>query len=170
MGKQSETTNHEIQLPSLRNWGKDDWRKNAECKGADTTMFFPTHDLLDGLSRAEKLARKRSKDGNKRTLSHARLLCVRCTVRKECLSFAVENGIAHGMYGGKSPKERRGLTVENLDAGIPVSVVLRELHAVRRSQGKVSKSTLANDLAYVLNRSLNSAQEILRTHDVTKVV
>lgn len=169
MGQQAEQTNHEIQLPSLRNWGNDKWRDNAECKGQGTEMFFPTHDLLEGLTRGQRIARRKSQP-EKKTLSHARLLCVKCSVRKECLAFAVENSIVHGMYGGKSPKERRGLDLNNLNAGIPVSVVLRELHAVRRAQGRDHKATLAKDLAYVINRSVHAAQEILRNNDLTKIV
>lgn len=39
----------------------------------------------------------------------ARQFCNRCPVRQLCLDFALENHEAHGMWGGKSPKERAKL-------------------------------------------------------------
>ena len=37
----------------------------------------------------------------------AKSICNRCPVRTQCLNFAIENREAHGIWGGKSPWERR---------------------------------------------------------------
>lgn len=37
----------------------------------------------------------------------AKAVCRRCDIRPECLRYAVENDIQEGVFGGKSPKERR---------------------------------------------------------------
>lgn len=37
----------------------------------------------------------------------AKAICAGCEVRQQCLAFALARGIAHGIWGGLSPKERR---------------------------------------------------------------
>lgn len=34
-------------------------------------------------------------------------ICARCPVRKACLEYALANGERHGIWGGKSERERR---------------------------------------------------------------
>lgn len=41
------------------------------------------------------------------TTSAAKAVCGRCTVRPDCLAYAVAHGIDTGIWGGMSPKERR---------------------------------------------------------------
>jgi WhiB family redox-sensing transcriptional regulator len=77
--------NQPILLPSLNKWGDDEWRKSAECKGADTNDFFLT---------AQEKVREMKK------------LCNACGVRTQCLNFALENEISWGIYGGMTAQER----------------------------------------------------------------
>lgn len=39
----------------------------------------------------------------------AKAFCERCPVRRQCLEYAVENEEQFGMFGGKTPRERRNL-------------------------------------------------------------
>lgn len=69
--------------------GDTDWMDRAACKGqAPTDAFFPT--------RGEEL-------------KVAQSFCDRCPVAAECLEYALRNAIHHGIWGGKSERERRRL-------------------------------------------------------------
>lgn len=73
----------------------DHWRKQAICRGIDPEVFFPT---------------KRG-TGEERW-DAARMVCAICPVVDQCLSLALsveEHDDRWGMYGGKSPMERREL-------------------------------------------------------------
>ena len=39
----------------------------------------------------------------------AKAICERCTVRTECLDFALAGGEVHGIFGGLSGRQRRAL-------------------------------------------------------------
>jgi WhiB family redox-sensing transcriptional regulator len=39
----------------------------------------------------------------------AKAVCAACLVRRECAAFALEHRIQHGIWGGTSERERRGL-------------------------------------------------------------
>jgi WhiB family redox-sensing transcriptional regulator len=45
--------------------------------------------------------------GGARLDQHAKQLCARCTVRLECLVFALEHEISCGTWGGMTERERR---------------------------------------------------------------
>jgi len=61
------------------------WQQQAACHGM-TALFFPT----------------RGQD-----VKHVRHICAACPVRTECLDFALDNGIQHGIFVGTSERERR---------------------------------------------------------------
>ena len=42
-------------------------------------------------------------------IAPARAICARCSVQRECLAFALEEGIDDGVWGGSSRRERRKL-------------------------------------------------------------
>ena len=67
------------------------WAKEANCKGLDPNMFH----VGRGESSKEAIA-----------------VCVGCIVVKECLHYALSNGIKVGVWGGKSEKQRRRLRSE----------------------------------------------------------
>lgn len=49
------------------------------------------------------------KGGPTYELNLARTICQACPVRRECLTFAVENDERYGIWGGLTPMERRPL-------------------------------------------------------------
>lgn len=64
-----------------------DWRVNASCRDEDP----------DGLFVRGKEQRK------------AKLVCVACPVRTECLAEALDGRIEFGVWGGMTERERRAL-------------------------------------------------------------
>jgi WhiB family transcriptional regulator, redox-sensing transcriptional regulator len=64
-----------------------DWRVNASCRNEDP----------DGLFVRGKEQRK------------AKLVCIACPVRTECLAEALDGRIEFGVWGGMTERERRAL-------------------------------------------------------------
>ncbi len=62
------------------------WQDLANCRGANADLFFP-----------ERGASTRT----------AKSICRECTVRAECLEFAIVNSEKFGIWGGLSERERR---------------------------------------------------------------
>ncbi|MFM7225850.1 MAG: WhiB family transcriptional regulator [Actinomycetota bacterium] len=62
------------------------WMLQARCRGAQPTDFFPS----DGTG-----------------VISAQHICDGCSVRSECLEYALEHQIEHGVWGGASERERR---------------------------------------------------------------
>jgi WhiB family redox-sensing transcriptional regulator len=65
-----------------------DWMRHARCKGMVSNLFFPD----EGADATE-----------------ARETCERCEVRQACLEYALDQGIAHGIWGGLDEHERVAL-------------------------------------------------------------
>lgn len=65
-----------------------DWSA-ARCSQADPEAWFPP---------------PRSNAG-----TAAKQVCARCPIQPECLAWAVATGQTHGIWGGKSERERRPL-------------------------------------------------------------
>jgi WhiB family redox-sensing transcriptional regulator len=67
-----------------------EWYQDAACAGMDTELFFPER-------------------GGSTTA--ARAVCASCTVRDECLAYALEDedAFSWGVWGGTVPKERRAM-------------------------------------------------------------
>jgi WhiB family redox-sensing transcriptional regulator len=64
----------------------DVWVEKALCAQVAQELFFP----------------ELGQNGRE-----SKRICVGCEVRKECLEFALENDIEHGIFGGLSAQERR---------------------------------------------------------------
>jgi len=64
------------------------WHDRAACLGSDPNVFFP--------ERGE-------------STTAAKQVCATCSVRDECLEYALVNRIKFGIFGGKSERERRAL-------------------------------------------------------------
>ena len=62
------------------------WQADALCSQTDPEAFFP------------------EKGGSTRD---AKRICTQCTVRDECLEFALDNDERFGIWGGLSERERR---------------------------------------------------------------
>jgi WhiB family transcriptional regulator, redox-sensing transcriptional regulator len=73
--------------------GRPDWHDQAACRDADPDLFFPDSDVRS--ARAQVKA--------------AKLICRGCPVRTLCLSWALDCGQAHGIWGGLTEDERHRL-------------------------------------------------------------
>jgi WhiB family redox-sensing transcriptional regulator len=62
------------------------WMLSSRCRQLDPSTFFPS----DGIG-----------------VEIAQRECAQCLVRIECLEYALENRIDHGVWGGASERERR---------------------------------------------------------------
>jgi len=87
---------------SFRRVGKktgESWRSKANCKDADLNIFFPTDEdgeWIDDLP-------VKDEPGNPGSY------CLHCKVQEQCLEYAVENDIVHGIFGGTNEIQRKRL-------------------------------------------------------------
>ena len=70
-----------------------DWRHHAACRDEDPELFFPLSEIGPGA----------------RQVDRAKAICGRCPVRAQCLEYAIDNGLDHGIFGGTTETERRTL-------------------------------------------------------------
>lgn len=63
-----------------------EWQEQARCTSTDPEAFFPE---VGSSGRG------------------AKRICSRCEVKAECLAHALEHREPYGVWGGKSPGERR---------------------------------------------------------------
>lgn len=74
---------------TLRFYQRDvSWHEDAVCAQTDPEIFFP------------------EKGGSTK---EAKGLCTTCTVRADCLEYALDVGERFGIWGGVSERERRRL-------------------------------------------------------------
>jgi len=67
------------------------WINRAACRGLDSAFFFPVN-------------------GNENRFAKAIEICSRCPVRQQCLELTMrldDRDDAWGIFGGKTPRERR---------------------------------------------------------------
>jgi hypothetical protein len=84
------------------------WQALAACQGADLSLFFAPNYFEVGPAKGNREAK-------------AKLICRSCPVRTDCLSYALDTGEEHGVWGGLNERERRRLLVR-----IAASVETRE--------------------------------------------
>jgi WhiB family redox-sensing transcriptional regulator len=65
-----------------------DWMADAVCREHPAATFFPQDGV--GVVKAQRI-------------------CATCPVASECLEYALVNHVDHGVWGGKSERERRRL-------------------------------------------------------------
>lgn len=70
------------------------WQLRAACRGPQAIVFFPPSHFE---RKDEKLERE----------SRAKDICTKCSVRGECLEYAVNIREHHGIWGGLNEQERR---------------------------------------------------------------
>ncbi len=63
-----------------------DWMIQGRCRDLPPSVFFPSDGL--GVQAAQKI-------------------CAECSVSDTCLEYALVNRIDHGVWGGRSERERR---------------------------------------------------------------
>ena len=66
--------------------GREAWRLDAACYGEPVATFFPEPSV---------------------PATAALAICRRCPVTAECLAYALDHHIAHGVWGGRSVRQRR---------------------------------------------------------------
>lgn len=90
--KELESPLYELTEPDIS------WRDNAACKRTDVNLFM-------------------SKE--KGAVKEALALCAGCLVVKDCLNFAMTNNITHGIWGGKTERQRKSLKrAKNLEVRV----------------------------------------------------
>ncbi len=70
-----------------------DWRELAACRDSEPNLFFPVGTTGPALDLIEE----------------AKEICAQCTVREECLMYALETNQEAGVWGGYAEDERRRL-------------------------------------------------------------
>jgi WhiB family redox-sensing transcriptional regulator len=75
-------------------WAADDaWRVRAACSTVDPDLFFPVGVTGPAVGQ----------------IAAAKAVCQQCSVRSECLEFAITTNQEYGIWGGTSEEERRVL-------------------------------------------------------------
>ena len=74
------------------------WQRSAACRNDRSSLFFPPD---TGETREERRTRE----------AQAKAVCATCSVRRECLLFALAHGERYGIWGGCDEDERRRLAV-----------------------------------------------------------
>ena len=69
------------------------WAELAACQDEDPELFFPISQVGPGAQQS----------------AQAKAVCARCPVRADCLRYALDNGLDHGVFGGTTADERRRL-------------------------------------------------------------
>jgi WhiB family transcriptional regulator, redox-sensing transcriptional regulator len=72
------------------------WQYDAACRGEDSELFFAPNYF-------EKKEEKEAREDK------AKAICERCSVRAECLDYALRNREPHGIWGGLNEVERKAL-------------------------------------------------------------
>ncbi len=70
-----------------------EWVHRAKCRDIDPELFFPVG--TTGPAAAQ--------------IDAAKAICVQCTVRDDCLEWALTTGQDAGVWGGTSEEERRSI-------------------------------------------------------------
>ncbi len=70
-----------------------DWRHRAACLEEEPELFFPIGTTGPAILQIEE----------------AKQVCRRCSVREECLAWALDTDQDHGIWGGLSEEERTAI-------------------------------------------------------------
>lgn len=81
----------------------DQWMRHGNCHGLDAQLFFPE----SGETGAEAMA-----------------VCAGCPVQLECLRYAIANGEQHGIWGGRTTRQRNMLAGRVARATMATCVVV----------------------------------------------
>jgi len=75
------------------------WRDRAACRGMGPDLFFPERGELT---------------------DEAKAVCQGCPVSHACFIFAVQSGEHHGIWGGKSERQRRDVRSQTVIQQNPI--------------------------------------------------
>jgi WhiB family transcriptional regulator, redox-sensing transcriptional regulator len=70
-----------------------EWVHRAKCRDVDPELFFPVGTTGPAAAQIEA----------------AKAVCLQCSVREECLEWALATGQDAGVWGGTSEEERRSI-------------------------------------------------------------
>jgi WhiB family redox-sensing transcriptional regulator len=70
-----------------------DWRELSACRDSEPNLFFPIGSTGPAVDQIDA----------------AKAICVQCSVREECLNYALETNQEAGVWGGYAEDERRRL-------------------------------------------------------------
>ena len=70
-----------------------DWRDLAACRDSEPNLFFPVGTTGPALD----------------LIDEAKEICTECSVREECLMYALQTNQEAGVWGGYAEDERRRL-------------------------------------------------------------
>lgn len=84
--------------PAMNEWYMG-WQYRAACRGEDSNVFFAPN----------YFERKEEKEARE---AKAKAICARCSVRLECLEYALRTREPHGIWGGFNETERRAILLE----------------------------------------------------------
>ena len=73
------------------------WRNRAICKDTDPDLFFPVGTTGQALVQ----------------IARAKEVCAECTVRTDCLEYAIDTNQDSGIWGGLAEEERRMIRRQN---------------------------------------------------------
>ncbi|GGW04189.1 MULTISPECIES: WhiB family transcriptional regulator [Streptomyces] len=156
-------TTHDAPATGLRGIGDTSWQTRGTCHGMDTedaeAVYFPgPRDYED--------------------IAEAKELCGWCPVRRDCLDFALENGLKEGIWGGLTKAERAPLH-KNLHERRDYRRVVaffqgRDVHLTEAERQIVIdhayvRGWLPDRLAVALRISRTHARDLLR-QSATKVL
>lgn len=69
------------------------WRELAACRNTDVNLFFM----------------ERGDNGDNARMKKILEFCDNCTVKQQCLDYAVDNDIDYGIFGGLATRPRRAI-------------------------------------------------------------
>jgi WhiB family redox-sensing transcriptional regulator len=78
------------------------WMARGLCRFEPPATFFPS----DGVG-----------------VEVAKRICTTCPVQTECLEYALDNRIDHGVWGATSERQRRRIIKKRKGSAIPLTVV-----------------------------------------------
>ena len=73
---------------------EDEWQLRAACRGPQSAIFFPP-------------AHFERKDEKSEREMRAEDICTTCSVRRDCLQYAIDIREPHGIWGGLNEAERK---------------------------------------------------------------
>ena len=80
----------------VANRNEEEWQVRAACRGPQAVVFFPPSYVE---RKDERLSRERE----------AKAICRSCSVREDCLDYALKIREPHGIWGGLNETERKHL-------------------------------------------------------------
>jgi WhiB family transcriptional regulator, redox-sensing transcriptional regulator len=92
-------------LPQLSVNPSNSWQQHGLCRSVDAAVFFPPSTHFE--HKPEREARE----------DRAKEICAECTVREQCLDYALAVREPHGVWGGTSEQERKQMLGGTFKAG-----------------------------------------------------